>query len=161
MKILVTGAAGFIGFHTCLKLVSQGHEVYGIDNINDYYDPKLKFDRLNELGFDQDETKLFKNEVKSAKFNSLRFSRIDITDEESIDTDFIDAHCDNWKDEENPTEEELTKSFKNECESWLNDLGIGIEFLEQKQDNSLSIALDIMTDRQVEEFIARTEQGEL
>ena len=53
MKILVTGAAGFIGFHTCLKLVNQGHEVYGIDNINDYYDPKLKFDRLNELGFNR------------------------------------------------------------------------------------------------------------
>ena len=50
MKILVTGAAGFIGFHTCLKLITLGHEVYGIDNINDYYEPKLKFDRLNELG---------------------------------------------------------------------------------------------------------------
>ena len=85
MKILVTGAAGFIGFHTCLKLVSQGHEVYGIDNINDYYDPKLKFDRLNELGFNEAESKLFKNEVQSAKFNSLRFSRIDLVDHESID----------------------------------------------------------------------------
>ena len=85
MKILVTGAAGFIGFHTCIKLVSQGHEVYGIDNINDYYDPKLKFDRLNELGFNQSASKLFKNEVQSAKFNSLRFSRIDIVDYESID----------------------------------------------------------------------------
>jgi len=48
MKILVTGAAGFIGFHTCLKLVKQGHKVYGIDNVNDYYDPKLKFDRLKD-----------------------------------------------------------------------------------------------------------------
>jgi len=85
MKILVTGAAGFIGFHTCLKLVSQGHEVYGIDNINDYYDPKLKFDRLNELGFNEAASKLFKNEVQSAKFNSLRFSRIDLVDHESID----------------------------------------------------------------------------
>jgi UDP-glucuronate 4-epimerase len=85
MKILVTGAAGFIGFHTCIKLVSQGHEVYGIDNINDYYDPKLKFDRLNELGFNEAEAKLFKNQVQSAKFNSLRFSRIDLVDEESID----------------------------------------------------------------------------
>ena len=85
MKILVTGAAGFIGFHTCLKLVSQGHEVYGIDNINDYYDPKLKFDRLNELGFNETESKLFKNEIQSAKFNSLRFSRIDLVDHESID----------------------------------------------------------------------------
>ena len=88
MKILVTGAAGFIGFHTCLKLVSQGHEVYGIDNINDYYDPKLKFDRLNELGFNQAKSKLFKNEVQSAKFNSLRFSRIDLIDHESIDNLF-------------------------------------------------------------------------
>jgi UDP-glucuronate 4-epimerase len=88
MKILVTGAAGFIGFHTCLKLVSQGHEVYGIDNINDYYDPKLKFDRLNELGFNETASKLFKNEVKSAKFNSLRFSRIDLVDHESINNLF-------------------------------------------------------------------------
>ena len=88
MKILVTGAAGFIGFHTCLKLINLGHEVYGIDNINDYYDPQLKFDRLNELGFSEVESKLFKNEVKSAKFNSLRFSRIDLVDHESIDNLF-------------------------------------------------------------------------
>ena len=84
MKILVTGAAGFIGFHTCLKLVNQGHEVYGIDNINDYYAPKLKFDRLVELGFNKSETKIFKNEVTSKKFNSLRFSRIDLVDYMSI-----------------------------------------------------------------------------
>ena len=88
MKILVTGAAGFIGFHTCLKLVSQCHEVYGIDNINDYYDPKLKFDRLNQLGFNQAQSKLFKNEIQSDKFNSLRFSRIDLVDHESIDNLF-------------------------------------------------------------------------
>lgn len=88
MKILVTGAAGFIGFHTCLKLVSQGHEVYGIDNINDYYDPQLKFDRLNELGLSEAESKLFKNEVQSTKFNFLRFSRIDLVDNESIDNLF-------------------------------------------------------------------------
>ena len=40
MKILVTGAAGFIGFHTCIKLLDLGHTVYGIDNINDYYNTK-------------------------------------------------------------------------------------------------------------------------
>ena len=88
MKILVTGAAGFIGFHTCLKLVNQGHEVYGIDNVNDYYDPKLKFDRLNELGFTEAESKLFKNETQSVKFDSLRFSRVDLVDHESIDNLF-------------------------------------------------------------------------
>ena len=85
MKILVTGAAGFIGFHTCLKLVKHGHEVYGIDNINDYYDSKLKFDRLNELGFSEAASKLFKNEVQSVKYDSLRFSRIDLVDDDSID----------------------------------------------------------------------------
>ena len=51
MKILVTGIAGFIGFHTAKKLAEDGHAVFGIDNINDYYDTQLKYDRLNELGF--------------------------------------------------------------------------------------------------------------
>jgi len=88
MKILVTGAAGFIGFHTCLKLVNQGHEVYGIDNINDYYDPKLKFDRLSELGFDKTESNIFKNQVQSTKFKYLSFSRLDLVDYESIDNLF-------------------------------------------------------------------------
>jgi UDP-glucuronate 4-epimerase len=49
MKILVTGAAGFIGMHTCQALLQQGHEVVGIDNLNDYYDPQLKLDRLARL----------------------------------------------------------------------------------------------------------------
>ena len=49
MKILVTGAAGFIGMHTCKALLDQGHDVLGIDNLNDYYDPQLKRDRLSQL----------------------------------------------------------------------------------------------------------------
>ena len=84
MKILVTGAAGFIGFHTCLRLLNLGHELYGIDNINDYYDPKLKFNRLKELGLNEAESKLFKKEVQSTKFEHLRFARIDLVDDESI-----------------------------------------------------------------------------
>ncbi|MDC7221294.1 MAG: NAD-dependent epimerase [Spirochaetales bacterium] len=51
MKILVTGMAGFIGFHTAKRLVSDGHQVIGLDNINDYYDVELKFGRLLDLGF--------------------------------------------------------------------------------------------------------------
>ena len=73
MTILVTGAAGFIGFHLCKSLLNDGIRVIGFDNINDYYDPKLKFDRLKELGFKETETKQFKTEVQSAKFNSFRF----------------------------------------------------------------------------------------
>ncbi len=49
MKILVTGAAGFIGFHTSLKLLQRNDEVIGIDNLNDYYDVSLKESRLNQL----------------------------------------------------------------------------------------------------------------
>ncbi|MGE8168016.1 NAD-dependent epimerase [Pseudomonas putida] len=46
MKVLVTGAAGFIGAHTCLRLLGDGHQVLGLDNYNDYYDPSLKHDRV-------------------------------------------------------------------------------------------------------------------
>jgi UDP-glucuronate 4-epimerase len=50
MKVLVTGAAGFIGMHTTLALLARGDVVTGIDNLNDYYDPQLKKDRLAEIG---------------------------------------------------------------------------------------------------------------
>ena len=50
MKILISGAAGFIGFHLAKKLVSQGHTIVGIDNLNTYYEVQLKIDRLKELG---------------------------------------------------------------------------------------------------------------
>ena len=49
MKLLVTGAAGFIGMHSCKRLIERGHEVFGIDNLNSYYDPTLKQARLEQL----------------------------------------------------------------------------------------------------------------
>src|SRR5688572_15588473 len=49
MSILVTGAAGFIGFHVAKRLMERGEQVVGIDNLNDYYDPKLKRDRIAKL----------------------------------------------------------------------------------------------------------------
>ncbi len=49
MKILLTGAAGFIGMHVALRLLSRGDEVVGVDNLNDYYDPRLKLARLEQL----------------------------------------------------------------------------------------------------------------
>ena len=74
MKILVTGAAGFIGFHLSKSLLDDGFEVLGIDNINDYYDPNLKYARLEQL-------KPNKN---------FTFEKIDIADRESLTKAFID-----------------------------------------------------------------------
>ena len=51
-NILVTGAAGFIGYHLIQALLKKGDQVVGIDNLNDYYDPQLKLDRLKALGLD-------------------------------------------------------------------------------------------------------------
>ena len=52
MRILVTGAAGFIGFHVACRLLASGNEVVGLDNLSDYYDPALKRARLEQLGQD-------------------------------------------------------------------------------------------------------------
>jgi nucleoside-diphosphate-sugar epimerase len=52
VKILVTGTAGFIGFHQAKKLLDRGDDVVGLDNINDYYDVNLKYARLAELGIE-------------------------------------------------------------------------------------------------------------
>ena len=74
MKILVTGSAGFIGFHLANKLLSENHEVIGIDNLNTYYDTKLKIDRLKKLG-----VKYKSNKIKF-KFRNYTFYKCDIVD---------------------------------------------------------------------------------
>jgi UDP-glucuronate 4-epimerase len=72
MKILVTGAAGFIGFHTSLRLIRLNFDVVGLDNLNDYYDISLKKDRLDQL-------KMFSN---------FSFYTTDITDSWALDNVF-------------------------------------------------------------------------
>ena len=77
MKILVTGAAGFIGYHLCESLIMDGHEVIGLDNINDYYDPKLKYSRLENLGINNDSktfNKIIKSTIHHEKFCFIRLS---------------------------------------------------------------------------------------
>lgn len=89
-KILVTGAAGFIGFHVSKKLIDLGFEVYGIDNLNAYYDVRLKLDRLKELGIDtQSELFMRQQEVKSGSNENFRFSQMDLVDEHRLDHLFL------------------------------------------------------------------------
>lgn len=77
MKILVTGSAGFIGFHLTCGLLDRGYEVVGIDNINDYYDPALKFARLSESGIEEEKV-AWHREVVSHKNPKYRFIRMNI-----------------------------------------------------------------------------------
>lgn len=82
-KILVTGTAGFIGFHLTRRLVDQGYEVVGLDIINDYYDINLKYSRLQFLGIDRD---LIERNVKVASktFANLNFIKADLADHDYI-----------------------------------------------------------------------------
>ena len=98
MKILVTGAAGFIGFHTAKKLIAYNHEVVGIDNINDYYDVGLKYARLKKLGIAKSQAEKFNAIVESDKTpKNLKFIRMHLEDRDSLPalfkTEKIDVVC--------------------------------------------------------------------
>ena len=84
MKILVTGAAGFIGFHVSKKLIDLGHEVVGLDNINDYYKTNLKFARLNELGINREQASQDNILVGSYKYTRLRFVKMDLSNRDNL-----------------------------------------------------------------------------
>ncbi|WP_440122512.1 NAD-dependent epimerase [Tenacibaculum sp. Ill] len=84
MKILVTGAAGFIGFHLSQKLLELGHTVVGIDNINDYYDVNLKYARLKELGIDRKNAEIFYQETNSSTHDNFKFIRLSLEDKEEL-----------------------------------------------------------------------------
>jgi UDP-glucuronate 4-epimerase len=68
MKVLVTGAAGFIGYHTARRLLERGEQVLGLDNLNSYYDPKLKSARLEQL----------------QGYPGFRFERLDLADRSGV-----------------------------------------------------------------------------
>lgn len=80
MKILVTGVAGFIGMHTARRLLALGHEVVGVDNLNDYYDVQLKRDRLAQLsplaGFRFAEMNLADQQAAQQLFSAEKFERV-------------------------------------------------------------------------------------
>lgn len=79
-KILVTGAAGFIGYHLCKHLVKLGKQVIGLDNLNDYYDITLKRDRLHQLGIENTLDLSYNKLYETKDENLFQFIQLDISD---------------------------------------------------------------------------------
>jgi UDP-glucuronate 4-epimerase len=93
MKILVTGTAGFIGFHLSNYLISRGDDVMGLDIINDYYDVNLKYDRLDFAGIKKDSVK-YGQIIQSIKHQNYRFIQLKLEDKEAIDKLFASEKFD-------------------------------------------------------------------
>lgn len=93
MKILVTGVAGFIGSYVCKRLLNRGDEVVGIDNINAYYDVKLKYGRLRILGIEKEAVDWYRF-VQSILFENFRFIRMDLKDKQAMQMLFANEYFD-------------------------------------------------------------------
>jgi UDP-glucuronate 4-epimerase len=92
-KILVTGSAGFIGYHLTKALLERGDKVVGYDNINDYYDVNLKYGRLKELGVFKEDVARHKLK-RSNKFSNFLFVKADLCDREYLNTLFKEEKFD-------------------------------------------------------------------
>lgn len=93
MKILVTGTAGFIGYHLAKRLLERGDEVVGIDSINDYYDVRLKYARLSETGIAESEIEYGKA-VQSTEYPAYRFIKLQLEDRDALQKLFAEEHFD-------------------------------------------------------------------
>lgn len=92
-KILVTGASGFIGSAVCLKLLNLGHIVVGLDNINDYYDPELKYGRLSLLGIAKEDVAWYKFS-QSSLYAGFSFIRMNLEDTQAMQMLFANGNFD-------------------------------------------------------------------
>lgn len=96
LKILITGTAGFIGYHLAVKLLLRGDTVVGLDNINDYYDLRIKHGRLSKTGIDYQKIE-YNQLVQSSAYSNYRFIKLNLEDKVNIDNLFksenFDAVC--------------------------------------------------------------------
>lgn len=93
MKVLVTGGAGFIGFHLANRLLERGDEVWGIDSMNDYYDVNLKYARLAEAGIDKN-LLTYNKAIGSKKYAAYQFMPLTLEDKAAIDQLFTEQKFD-------------------------------------------------------------------
>jgi len=84
MKILITGTAGFIGFHLAEKLLKRGDQIVGLDSINDYYDVNVKYGRLAKSGIDKDKIE-YNRLVQSSIWPNYNFIRLNLEDRENLE----------------------------------------------------------------------------
>lgn len=87
MKILITGTAGFIGFHLANRLIAEGEEVVGLDIINDYYDVNVKYSRLAQAGI-RKEAIVEGQLTQSDKHANYRFIKLDLVDKKGLEVLF-------------------------------------------------------------------------
>lgn len=83
MKILITGTAGFIGFHLAEKLLKRGDEIVGLDSINDYYDVNVKYGRLKHSGIARDQIE-YNKLISSSLFPNYKFIKLNLEDKENM-----------------------------------------------------------------------------
>lgn len=93
MKILITGTAGFIGSHLAQRLLARGDEVVGLDSINDYYDPRVKFGRLSRAGITEEDMP-FNTLLQSKTLPGYRFVRMQLEDSVAMQNLFRDERFD-------------------------------------------------------------------
>lgn len=87
MKILITGTAGFIGFHLAEKLLKRGDQIVGLDSVNDYYDVNVKYGRLAKSGIDQDKIE-YNQLIRSSVWPNYNFIRLNLEDRDNLENLF-------------------------------------------------------------------------
>ena len=93
MKVLITGTAGFIGFHLANKLIAKGYDIVGLDSINDYYDINVKYGRLERTGIKKSDIEYGKL-AQSEKFTNYKFMKGNLEDKELINNLFKEEKFD-------------------------------------------------------------------